>query len=60
VTLTIKPTTGLLSGRFIHPVTRRKVQFQGAVLPDENRAAGFFVGKTTAGALELTAKEVSD
>ncbi len=41
--------TGAWGGSFIHPVTRRKVLFQGVILGDRNLGTGYFSGGAESG-----------
>ncbi|MES2597414.1 MAG: Ig-like domain-containing protein [Verrucomicrobiota bacterium] len=43
------PTTGLVSGAFLHQDTQKSVAYKGAVLQKQNLAGGFFVGGTLGG-----------
>jgi hypothetical protein len=49
----INPATGLISGKFTHPVIGRATRFQGAVLQKQARASGAFRTKTEVGGLSL-------
>jgi hypothetical protein len=44
--------TGLFSGTFIHPVTRRKSGFEAVILQKRQRAVGFFLTPEVSGALQ--------
>jgi hypothetical protein len=46
LSLKITPTTGALSGAFIHPVTGKKTKIVGVVLQKTQRGAGSFIGST--------------
>jgi hypothetical protein len=48
--VTITPSTGRISGSFIHPVTKLASRINGVILQDRNAATGFFLGQTTSGA----------
>jgi hypothetical protein len=52
--LTVNSGTGLLTGEFVHPEEERRVRLRGAVVPNENRGAGYFLGPDSSGALEVT------
>lgn len=41
------PGTGLFSGTFVHPVTRKPLSFFGAVLQGADRGAGYFLATPT-------------
>ncbi len=51
-TLSFAPRTGLFSGA-IRPVSKR-VKFRGVLIQRDNRGAGFFLGTTDAGSVQLT------
>jgi hypothetical protein len=44
--------TGLFSGTFIHPVTRRKSGFEAVILQKRQRAVGFFLTPEVSGAVQ--------
>jgi hypothetical protein len=54
IALSIKSKTGLISGKFIHPLTRKTAKLQGALLQKRNVAGGFFLGTNASGAITLT------
>lgn len=54
LSLTIAPGSGLFTGSFLHPVTGRLVDVQGAVLQRQNLGTGCFLGPTNAGRLSFT------
>ena len=51
--LTVKSASGVFSGWFDSPGTRKKVTFSGVVLTDEGIARGFFPGTKESGAVLL-------
>jgi hypothetical protein len=51
--LTVKSASGVFSGWFDSPGTRKKVTFSGVVLTDEGIARGFFPGTNESGAVLL-------
>ena len=46
-------TTGLFTGHFTHPAAGKKT-FRGVVFPRQNRGAGFFIGTSKSGDVDLT------
>jgi hypothetical protein len=52
--LSINRANGLLSGSFLHPVTRKATLVSGVIFARQNAAAGYFLGKDQAGSFELT------
>jgi hypothetical protein len=52
--LSVAPATGLFSGSFIHPLTGRPAEVQGAVLQRQALGAGVFVGPTNTGRVSFT------
>jgi kumamolisin len=55
LTLRIAPTTGLLSGNFVHPITHQRAPLHGALRQAQDKAPGFFLSTDQAGAFELGA-----
>ncbi|MBA4150167.1 MAG: immunoglobulin domain-containing protein [Verrucomicrobia bacterium] len=53
LTLSVGAGSGVLKGRFGHPVTGDPVLFQGAVLQQQNFGAGFFLGTNVSGLMIL-------
>jgi hypothetical protein len=53
LSLTIQAATGLISGKFIDPVTGQPRSFHGAVLQGSGTAAGYFLGDSLSGAVSL-------
>ncbi|MFN7138115.1 MAG: immunoglobulin domain-containing protein [Limisphaerales bacterium] len=53
LSLSVNASSGVLKGSFAHPQTGLAVPFHGAVLQNENRAGGFFLGTNSAGLLLL-------
>ncbi len=53
LTVSISRTTGLLTGSFLHPDTRKPTQIKGVVLQQQNNARGFFLGTNQSGAVLL-------
>ena len=51
--LSLNRNTGMITGSIIHPVSQRPVSIRVIVLPDERRAAGFFLSPTSSGAVLL-------
>ena len=51
--LTIKPSTGLFSGSFLHPATSTTAVFSGVVFQKQNLATGFFPGSDKSGYVSL-------
>lgn len=47
--LAIIPSTGRITGRFTHPVTKAVSRISGVILQDRNAAAGFFLGQSASG-----------
>ena len=52
--LSVNGTSGLLTGSFLHPVTRTRQPIFGAILSKAGVAAGYFPGKDQAGDFRLT------
>ena len=53
LSLAIAPATGLLKGRFLHPVTRKMTTLQGTILQKRKEAGGFFLGTNESGKVTL-------
>jgi|GEM_PF-6268095 len=53
LSLSMSAGSGLIQGRFIHPITRRSVSIQALSLPDSQRAGGFFRGTQALGSVKL-------
>jgi hypothetical protein len=53
LTLTLSTSSGLFRGTFFHPDTRKTTSFSGAVLQQQNRGAGFFLGRDESGRVQL-------
>jgi hypothetical protein len=53
--LSIATPSGLFTGSFIDPVSRRRTKLQGVLFPDETTAAGYFLTPTHSGNITLTA-----
>ncbi len=53
--LTPVPTTGLLSGAFLHPQLQKSVKFSGVVFQKQDLAAGFFPGGPLGGDMRFAA-----
>jgi subtilisin family serine protease len=49
--------SGRFSGSFVHPLSRRKVTFEGVALPNRGGAVGFFVTGDSAGSLRFEPAE---
>ena len=49
IVLSIDSRSGLMTGRFIHPLNRDPVTFRGVICTKRNYAAGFFLGPTESG-----------
>ncbi len=52
--LSVDATNGLLTGSFLHPVTRTRQPIFGAILSKLGMAAGYFPGKNQTGEFELS------
>jgi hypothetical protein len=52
--LTVAPATGLFGGSFIHPLTGKPVELQGALLQPQRLGVGLFLGPTNAGRVNFT------
>ena len=53
LTLTFTAATGAFSGTFINPVTSVKTAFSGVVLQNTQTGAGFFLGSSDSGTVEV-------
>lgn len=53
----VQISRGELTGTFRHPVLGRTRAFQGVVLPRQNKAAGFFLGASESGWVQLGAAD---
>lgn len=53
IKVSISSATGLLTGEFVHPTTKRRVQVRGVLLFGENSAGGFFLGPDSSGSFGL-------
>ncbi len=53
VKLAIVPNTGLFSGSFVDPATRKSTTFKGALFQRQNNGAGFFSGTNQTGFVTL-------
>jgi uncharacterized repeat protein (TIGR02543 family) len=60
MTVTISPSTGIWSGRFIHPDSGRVTTFHGAISQKQQLGLGFFLTLEESGAVSLVGKESSD
>jgi hypothetical protein len=54
LSLVIRPATGLWSGSFVHPVTRRRVAVSGVIFQKTSRGDGFLLGPSQSGPASLT------
>ncbi len=45
--------TGLVSGSFIHPVSKKPTAIKGVVFQKQSRAAGYFLGPTQSGSIDV-------
>ena len=50
---TINPANGVFRGRFVDPASKQPRQFRGVLLQNQSEAAGFFLGTTESGAIEI-------
>ena len=57
LTLKLAPKNGTLSGTFLHPVTKKKVKFQGAVLQSQDFGDGWFTGSNGTGYVTVSPVE---
>ena len=55
VKLSIKASSGLLNGSFVHPGTNAKTAINGVVLQEQNSARGYFLGPNQSGSVLLEA-----
>ncbi len=51
--VTLKPSTGLFGGTFIHPGNGKTTPLRGAILQKQRSGAGFFIGPNRAGPVNL-------
>lgn len=51
--LKVNPSSGLITGQFKHPQSRRLTTVRGVYLRHEERGTGFFLGSDSGGALHL-------
>jgi hypothetical protein len=54
LSLVIRPATGLWSGSFVHPMTRRRVPVTGVIFQKTSTGAGFLLGPGESGPAFLT------
>jgi hypothetical protein len=47
------PSTGFLTGSFLHPITQKITQFKGVFLPKQNWRSGYFLGPDQSGFVYL-------
>jgi hypothetical protein len=52
--LKINPSSGRISGKFMHPDILEETSLTGVVFQKQHMAAGFFLGTTEIGAFQLT------
>jgi len=52
--LTVKTSSGFLSGRFSHPTTGLSTKLQGVAFQKQNFGSGFFLNSGTPGSFEVT------
>lgn len=52
--VTFLPSTGLVSGTFIHPNTLRATPFKAIVLPQQKTVFGWFLGTNLGGGISIT------
>jgi sugar lactone lactonase YvrE len=57
LTLKLAPKNGTFSGTFLHPLTNKKVKFQGVVLQLQDFGAGFFTGANETGYVTISPVE---
>jgi hypothetical protein len=55
LTLSVAPSTGVISGSFMDPFTRLTTTLKGVVLQEQTTAFGFFVSTNATGSFMLTA-----
>lgn len=48
-----RPDTGFVEGTFIHPLTKRKIAFRGALLQKRGWTFGYFLGQNHSGLVRL-------
>jgi hypothetical protein len=53
-TLSLVPSTGLISGSFLDPATHLSTPIKGAVFQQQTNGAGFFLGTNTTGSFYLS------
>jgi hypothetical protein len=53
LSLVIRPATGLWSGSFVHPVTRRRVPVSGVIFQKTSRGDGLLLGPSQSGPASL-------
>ena len=58
--LNVNSASGVFSGRFIPPGGRAMETFKGVVLQNQNAAAGFFLGSTESGSIEVAEPNMSN
>ena len=49
LTAKLSPATGIFTGKFVHPVTRKSTSFRGAILQKQGAGFGFFVAGADTG-----------
>jgi hypothetical protein len=54
LSIKLNSRTGLVSGKFVHPVSRKSSKLQGAVFQKQAGATGFFFGPSEVGAFSIT------
>jgi hypothetical protein len=54
ISLTLRPATGLFTGKAFDPSTGKSVVVNGAILQNQNLGGGVFVGKTESGSVLLS------
>jgi hypothetical protein len=57
LTVKLNPTTGILTGTFLHPATGRKTSWAGAVFQFLDAGGGYFLGSDRGGVVRLTGVE---
>ena len=55
--LSLAPSTGQLSGKFLDPATHKWVEFKGVLLQRQNWGAGYFLGSSQSGLVFVRAQE---
>lgn len=53
--LKVNARTGLFNGSFLHPISRRKTAYAGALFQFENAGGGYFLGTNQGGTVSLVA-----